>query len=158
MVTSSATQAATIHLVSTPQTIHRGVISPDIAPVLHVKSGDTVTIDTVSHGGLTEDPVKFFAPAGITAKEVLPDAIAIANMPKPPPPPKGSKPIGFGAGGGGHVLTGPIYIDGAEPGDMLEVRILKVTPRVPYGVNSTGDRRGRTRHDPRQKHEQNHQI
>lgn len=37
-----------------------------------------------------------------------------------------------------HVLTGPIYIEGAEPGDMLEIRIRKVTPRVPYGVNNPG--------------------
>jgi acetamidase/formamidase len=58
-------------------------------------------------------------------------------MPKPPA--RANTPAtGFGAGGGGHVLTGPIYIDGAEPGDMLEVRILKVTPRVPYGVNNAG--------------------
>jgi acetamidase/formamidase len=134
---ASAAPAAVLHLVSTPETIHRGVISPDIAPVMHIKSGDTVMIDTVSHGGLTADPVKFFADAGIAAKDVLPDVIAISKMPKPAPVP-GAKAAGFGAGGGGHVLTGPIYVDGAEVGDMLEIRILKVTPRVPYGVNSIG--------------------
>ena len=58
---------------------------------------------------------------------VLKDAIDIAEMSKAA---KMSKAEGFG----GHVLTGPIYVDGAEPGDMLEVRIRKVTPRVPYGV------------------------
>jgi acetamidase/formamidase len=138
LVPSAVSAAEVIHLASTPDTIHRGIISPDIAPVLHIKSGDTVKIDTVSHSGLTEDPAAFFAQAGISEKDVLPDAIAIAHMPKPPPQPAGGAPMGFGPGGGGHVLTGPIYIDGAEPGDLLEVRILKVTPRVPYGVNSIG--------------------
>jgi acetamidase/formamidase len=64
---------------------------------------------------------------GIPAPEVLPDAITIAHMPP--------KDYGIGVRSG-HVLTGPIYIDNAEPGDMLEVRILKVTPRVPYGLNT----------------------
>jgi acetamidase/formamidase len=123
-----APQAKTLHLKSTPETVHRGVISPDIAPVLTINSGDTVVIDTVSHGGLNDgDPVTFFAKEGIAASGVLKDAIAIAKMPR------GDN--GFG----GHVLTGPIYIKEAQPGDMLEVRILKVMPRVPYGVNNAGD-------------------
>ncbi len=129
--------AATYHLPSTPDTIHRGILSPDLKPVLRVKSGDTVKIDTISHGGLQGDPVKFFAAAGIPKSEVLPDAVAVAAMPKPAPSPN-VQPAGFGPGGGGHILTGPIYIEGAEPGDMLEVRILAVTPRVPYGVNNAG--------------------
>jgi acetamidase/formamidase len=129
--------AKTYHLPSTPETIHRGVLSPDLKPILHVKSGDTVKVDTISHGGLQGDPIKFFAAAGIPRSGVLSDAVAIAAMPKPAAPANG-QPAGFGPGGGGHVLTGPIYIEGAEPGDMLEVRILAVTPRVPYGVNNAG--------------------
>jgi acetamidase/formamidase len=138
LLIAPAASAAVLHLVSTPETIHRGIISPDIAPVLHIKSGDTVKIDTISHGGLTDDPVAYFGKAGIAAKDVLADAIAVSKMPRAPRPPNGVRPAGFGPGGGGHVLTGPIYIDDAEPGDMLEVRILKVTPRVPYGTNSAG--------------------
>ena len=137
---TAAAPAAVIHLASTPDTVHRGILSPDIAPVLHIKSGDTVKIDTVSHAGLTDDPVGYFAKAGIAEKDVLPDAVAISKMPKPPAPPGNAARGARGArillpGYGGHVLTGPIFVDGAEPGDMLEVRILKVTPRVPYGVN-----------------------
>jgi acetamidase/formamidase len=45
-------------------------------------------------------------------------------------------------GGSAHILTGPIYIDEAEPGDMLEVRIIDLEHRVPYGVNSSGPRVG----------------
>jgi len=126
LIGATPAPAATLHLKSTPETVHRGVISPDIKPVLTIKSGDTVIIDTVSHGGLNDgDPVAFFAKDGIPASGVLQDAIAIAKM---------SRTEGFG----GHVLTGPIYVEGAEPGDMLEIRIKKVTPRVPYGVNNAG--------------------
>lgn len=128
--------AGVVHLTSEPNTVHRGILSPYLTPVLTIKSGQTVEIDTVSHGGLQGDPVKFFARAGIKANDVLPDAVAIGMMARPAPPP--GTPPSLGAGGG-HVLTGPIYIDGAEPGDLLEVRILKVTPRVPYGVNNAGN-------------------
>ena len=112
--------------LSTVDTVHRGFISFDTPPILHVKSGQTVLVNTLSHGGLTEDPVDYFAKAGIPAKDVLPDAVAVG------------KATSRGSGFGGHVLTGPIYIEGAEPGDMLEVRILKVTPRTYYGVNNVG--------------------
>jgi acetamidase/formamidase len=126
MAFCTAAQAATLHLPSTPQTVRRGIISPDSKPVLTIKSGDTVVIDTVSHGGLADEgPVKFFAREGIAEKDVLKDAVAISTV---------SRTEGFG----GHVLTGPIYVTGAEPGDMLEVRIKAVTPRVPYGVNNAG--------------------
>src|ERR1700722_5792642 len=139
---TTAPAATVIHLDSTPETVHRGILSPDLAPVLHIKSGDTVKIDTVSHAGITDDPVAYFAKAGIPASGVLPDVIAISKMPKPVG--ANARPTAPGArgarllqpGGGGHVLTGPIFVDGAEPGDMLEIRILKVTPRVPYGVNA----------------------
>ncbi|MDP7479300.1 MAG: acetamidase/formamidase family protein, partial [Vicinamibacterales bacterium] len=45
-------------------------------------------------------------------------------------------------GRSGHVITGPIAIEGAEPGDMLEVQVLELTPRVPYGINNTGPTSG----------------
>jgi acetamidase/formamidase len=118
--------AATYHLPSTPATVHRSVLSPKFEPVLKIRSGDSVTMDTVSHGGLTtNDPVKFFARDGIAERDVLKDAVAIAKLP-------------YDKGFGGHVLTGPIYMEGAEPGDMLEVRIKAVKPRVTYGVNNAG--------------------
>jgi acetamidase/formamidase len=61
---------------------------------------------------------------------ILPDLIvASKKLPRP-------------KDGGTHVLTGPIYIEGAEPSDMLEVRILDVKPRVPYGGNGSGPGRG----------------
>jgi len=125
--TALAADSNVIMLRSTPETVIRGVIAADRAPVLTIQSGDTVRIDTLSHAGLTEDPVAFFAEHGIPASEVLQDMIDVAHMPR------GQEGLE-----GGHVMTGPIYIEGAEPGDMLEVRVISVVPRVPYGVNNPG--------------------
>ena len=114
-------------LAAKPATVVWGCIPADRAPVLRVQSGDTVRIDTVSHGGLTrQDPVTHFAAAGIAADQVLPEAIAI------------HREVQRAQGMGVHVLTGPVHIEGAQPGDMLEVRVLDVAIRVPYGVNTTG--------------------
>jgi acetamidase/formamidase len=113
-------------LPSTPKTVVRGYIASDTPPVLHIKSGQSVKIDTISHGGLTEDPVAFAAAAGIPANQVLKDAIDIGRL---------SKEKGWG----GHVLTGPVFVDGAHPGDMLEVRILKIDIRAPFAVNNPGN-------------------
>ena len=115
------------HVPSTPETVVWGYLPDARKPVVTVKSGQVVRIDTVSHQGLVSgvDPVQFFASAGIPANQVLGDAVNIYH--------KASHPQGTGA----HVLTGPIYIEGAEPGDMLEVRMLDFDFRVPYGVNNS---------------------
>ncbi len=115
-------------LRSTPETVSWGWIAADRAPVLRVKSGQTVRIDTVTHQGLNtdRDPIAFFGAAGIAAGKVLPDASDIYRQVK------------RAEGAGPHILTGPIHVEGAQPGDMLEVRVLDVAIRVPYGVNSTG--------------------
>src|SRR5215813_1451943 len=117
-----------VTLGSTPDTVIWGYFSARVPPVLRIKSGTTVRIDTMSHQGLvtSEDPVTYFGKAGIKPDEVLQDAKDIyAKVPR-------------GKGLGVHVLTGPIWIEGAEPGDALEVRVLDLQFRVPYGVNNTG--------------------
>jgi acetamidase/formamidase len=113
---------------SNPGTVVWGHLPAERPPVARLRSGQVAAIDTVSHQGLINgtDPVQFFAQGGIAAKDVLADAIEIYN--KVPRPKDASV----------HVLTGPIYIEGAEPGDMLEVRIVDIAPRVPYGVNNGG--------------------
>jgi acetamidase/formamidase len=112
---------------ATPKNVVWGAIPADRPPVLRIRSGQTVRIETVSQQPLNhQDPATFFPAAGIPLDEVLPEAIAIYRDVKKSPP------------GGPHVLTGPIYVEGAEPGDMLEVRILDVAFRVPYGVNGIG--------------------
>lgn len=127
---TTATPISVVHVPSTPDTVVRGLLSVDKAPVARVTAGQTVTIDTVSASGLRPngpDPVAWFGMYGIEPHEVLPDAIDIYNALALLP--------GQAAG---HMLTGPIAIEGTRPGDVLEVRILEVTPRVPYGVNTGG--------------------
>jgi len=117
-----------VTLGSTPNTVIWGYFSARVPPALRIKSGATVRIDTMSHQGLLtkDDPVTFFGTAGIKPEEVLQDAKDIyAKVPHP-------------KGLGVHVLTGPIHIEGAAPGDALEVRVLDLEFRVPYGVNNTG--------------------
>ena len=116
-----------VRVPSNPDTVVWGYLPASRPPVARIRSEQIVSIDTVSHQGLINgtDPVQFFAQAGIAAKDVLPDAIEIYNQVQRP------KDAGV------HVLTGPIYVQGAEPGDMLEVRILEIELRVPYGVNNS---------------------
>jgi acetamidase/formamidase len=117
--------AQTVSLPSRPETVIRGEINNFRAPVLRIKSGQTVVIDTISHAGAVADAVGYFKAGGIPAEQVLQDVIDIGKV---------SAQAGFG----GHVLTGPIYVEGAEPGDLLEVKIIQIKPRVPYGVNTPG--------------------
>jgi len=139
------------HLGSTPQTVYRGFFPRNAKPALTVHSGATVEIDTLSHQGLNNfqnctpakgdlspghcvasgelDPVAFQSQYGIPAAEVLPDATDVFYK------------LDYSTRsktGGVHVLTGPIYVEGAEPGDTLEVRVLKIKARVSWGYNTQG--------------------
>lgn len=119
-------------LCSTPETVLWGYIAANLPPALTIKSGQIVEIQALSHQGLTtkQDPEEFFAEYGIAAADVLPDAMTVFSQVTRP------------KGASVHILTGPIYIDGADPGDMLEVRVLDIKFRVPYGVNNTGPGKG----------------
>ncbi len=90
-----------------------------------VSSGTTIVVDTVSQQGISTDvhPVDFFGAFGVQPDEILQDVIDVyENVPRP-------------VGPGGHVLTGPVYVEGATQGDVLEVRIVDTKLRVPYGIN-----------------------
>ncbi|CAM8663146.1 COG2421 Predicted acetamidase/formamidase [Oxalobacteraceae bacterium] len=125
------------YVPSTRATIKWGYLSNAAdAPVLTVPSGATVIFDTLSHEGLLEDqgrnPLQYFASKGIPANQVLKDAIAITQS---------DLPHDF-AKDGPHIITGPVAVDGAEPGDVLKVDILSVVPRVAYGVISNRHGKG----------------
>ena len=123
------------HLQAQPENLSWGWIPTDKSSVLTIQSGDTVRIDTISHHGSTqdEDPVAFLGNHGVQPEEILQDVRDFwASKP-------GRQRDGRT---GAHVLTGPITIAGAEPGDMLEVQILEVSTRVPYGFNSANARSG----------------
>ncbi len=98
-------------LRASPQTCHWGFFDAGLKPVLTVASGDTVTIDSVSGGpDVLPQEAKF---------EVLPDHLAVQRALEPRL--------------GAHILTGPISVDGAEPGDVLEIQILGIDPRQNWG-------------------------
>src|SRR5262249_22409868 len=106
------------YLRSRPDTVHWGELpARATSRVLEVESGDVVTIDTVSHEGILaefdHDPVTWFGAHGIARNGVLDDAIDIARNVRP------------AVGNGPHVVTGPIAVQGAEPGDMLRVDVLR---------------------------------
>ncbi len=115
------------HLPSRPGTVVSGYFSAETPPVLRIKSGEVVEIDTISGGGAGrsgEDPEKFFRDNGIPLDlPVVQDILAIRKE----VPPSGIR---------GHMMTGPIFIEGAMPGDTLEVRVLDIKSRAPYGMNS----------------------
>jgi acetamidase/formamidase len=106
----------TLELKATPQTIVWGYYSASAKPVLTIHSGDTVRVETVSG-----NPARLEA-AGARADQI-PDALRAIY-----------KEV-TDRGPGGHILTGPIYVDGAEPGDVLELRILKIELTSPFAYN-----------------------
>jgi len=125
------------YVPSTLSTIKWGYLPNQLdGPVLQVPSGAMVVFDTVSHEGLLEDQgrdaLKYFSSKGVAPNMVLNDAIAITRS---------SLPHDF-IKDGPHIVTGPIAIQGAQPGDVLKVEILAVTPRVPYGVISNRHGKG----------------
>ncbi len=114
------------------------VPSVGAAPVLTVGSGQSVTIDAVSHEGILEDqgrdPVTWFGQHGVPREGVLEDAVAIARD-------YARTPRDFDRDGP-HVVTGPVFVEGAAPGDVLKVETLSTLPRVPYGVVSSRHGKG----------------
>ncbi|MGW5750515.1 acetamidase/formamidase family protein [Nocardia rhamnosiphila] len=106
--------------------------------VLRMKSGETVTIDAVSHEGILEDqgrdPVEYFGAKGVAKRDVLADAIAIAES-------YDRTPRDFDKDGP-HIVTGPVFVEGAQSGDVLKIEILGAVPRVPYGVVSSRHGKG----------------
>jgi acetamidase/formamidase len=102
-------------LAASPETVHWGFFDATLPPVLTVASGDTVTVDTLSG----EPPDMPGAAAGFT---ILPEHLAVHAA-------------GTGAAIGPHFMTGPIFVEDAEPGDVLEVRFLDIALRQDWGWN-----------------------
>lgn len=110
-------QSSTTHeLRLLPQNIHWGYYAAAVKPVLGIRSGDTVRVETMVAGGLGR-----LRAAGVPDAEI-PDALKIIEN------------AVTDRGAGVHPLTGPIWIEGAEPGDVLEVKILGFEFLHPYGV------------------------
>lgn len=104
-------------LPASPQTVAWGYYWAGAKPVLRIASGDIIEVATL----LTNSPTRLEA-AGLPAAEVEASLRMVYDSVKDKGP-------------GGHILTGPVYVEGAEPGDVLEVKILEVKLAIPYGYN-----------------------
>jgi acetamidase/formamidase len=120
-VAASATAhpAKTHRLEATPATVAYGYYWSDAPPVLRIDSGDIIDVDTL----LTNTPAGL-AKAGVPDDKIQASLKAIVT-----------EVTGDRKGPGGHILTGPVYVAGAEPGDVLEVKILSIDLPLDYGYN-----------------------
>ena len=109
----------THRLEATPATVAYGYYWADAPPVLRIDSGDIIDVDTL----LTNTPTGL-AKAGVPEDKIQASLKAIVG-----------EVTGDRRGPGGHILTGPVYVEGAEPGDVLEVKILSIELPIDYGYN-----------------------
>src|SRR5580765_6297299 len=107
----------THRLEATPETVAYGYYWSEAKPVLRIASGDIIDVDTL----LTNTP-RGLERAGVKPEDVQDSLRKVVDTVTDKGP-------------GGHILTGPVYVEGAEPGDALEVRILSIDLSIPYGYN-----------------------
>ncbi len=125
MASLNALSAEATHRLSpTPKTVTWGYFDPKTPPVLRVKSGDTLEVETLVAGGL-----EALDAAGLPRDQVQPALLEIEREVKD----RGEVP---------HILTGPVWVEGAEPGDVLEAKILAIDLTVPYAWNTFVPGRG----------------
>jgi acetamidase/formamidase len=114
------TRAPKTHrLEATPSTVAYGYYWAGATPVLHVASGDIVDVDTL----LTNSPMGLER-AGVDPSRIQESLKRIV-----------ADVTGDRRGPGGHILTGPVFVEGAEPGNVLEVKILSIEFALDYGYN-----------------------
>lgn len=109
----------THRLEATPATVAYGYYWSEAPAVLQVDSGDIIDVDTL----LTNTPAGL-AKAGVPNEKIQTSLKRIV-----------AEVSGERRGPGGHILTGPVYVEGAEPGDVLEVGILSIDLAIDYGYN-----------------------
>jgi acetamidase/formamidase len=109
----------THRLEATPATVAYGYYWSAATPVLRIDSGDIIDVDTL----LTNTPAGL-AKSGVPDDKIQASLKAIV-----------AEVTGDRRGPGGHILTGPVYVEGAEPGDVLEVKILSIDLPIDYGYN-----------------------
>src|SRR5262252_5610377 len=109
----------THRLEATPDTVAYGYYWSEAKPALRIASGDIVDVDTL----LTNSP-NGLGRAGVPPEKIQESLKAIVN-----------EVTGDRRGPGGHILTGPVFVEGAEPGDTLEVKILSIDFAIDYGYN-----------------------
>ena len=119
LLAAHAQPPKTHRLEATAATVAYGYYWSDAKPVLTIHSGDIIDVDTL----LTNTPAGL-AKGGVPDDKIQPSLKAIVDQVS-----------GDRKGPGGHILTGPVYVEGAEPGDVLEVQILGIQLALDYGYN-----------------------
>ncbi len=114
-----AAQRPQVHVLEpTPTTVAYGYYWSQARPALRIRSGEVVRVHTL----ITSTPERLEA-AGVKAADVEPALRDVVEHVTDKGP-------------GGHILTGPIYVEGAEPGDVLEVQIQRIDLAIPYAYNA----------------------
>jgi acetamidase/formamidase len=116
-------------IAATAETVHWGYFSKNLKPLVEVESGDFVTLETLTHHAA--DDLERMVKGDPGAESVYHWDRTRKGVNR-----RGAGPMdasihgrGAGEGFGVHICTGPVAVNGAEPGDILEVRILDVKPR-----------------------------
>ena len=112
-------QAPRVHdLPLRPETVHWGYYDPKIPPALRVTSGDRVRVETMVAGGLQRLRL-----AGVPETDIPESLKAVEQRVTE-------------RGPGAHPMSGPIFVEGAQPGDVLEIRIIAIDYLHNFGVNA----------------------
>src|SRR5215470_6311978 len=119
LFTALPARAETHELKLTPANVHWGYYDARLKPVLKIASGDTVRVETMIAGGLERLRL-----AGAPESQIPESLKQVENTVTD-------------RGPGAHPLTGPIYVDGAEPGDTLEIRIQGFEFLHPFGMTAS---------------------
>jgi acetamidase/formamidase len=107
------------HLALSAETVHWGYFSKTLEPILTVQSGAEVVVEMATHHACDDWDKMIKGDAGM-------ESIYTWTADG-----KGEEYRGASGGGDGvHILTGPIFVEDAEPGDVLKVEILDLAPRV----------------------------
>src|SRR5206468_5244909 len=109
----------THRLEATPATVAYGYYWSEAKPALRIASGDVIDVETL----LTNNPTGLQR-AGVPEEKIQESLKAIV-----------AEVTGDKKGPGGHILTGQVYVEGAEPGDALEVKVLSIVLAIDYGYN-----------------------
>jgi acetamidase/formamidase len=116
---AGAQAPATHRLMATPSTVAYGYYWSEAKPVLRIASGDVIDVDTL----ITSNPTAL-QQAGVPPDKIQDSLKSIV-----------AEVTGDRRGPGGHILTGPVYVEGAQPGDALEVKIQSIEFPIDYGYN-----------------------
>ena len=122
--TSQSTAPQKHKLPATPKTVAWGYYDAAAPPILRIRSGDTVEFETL----ITNSPTGLER-AGVPPEQVQQSLRDIYKEVT-------------NKGPGGHILNGPVFVEEAEPGDTLEIRIQKIDLAIPYAYNAFGPTRG----------------